>query len=286
MRKESVPLAILYSLSAAFCYALLAYLIKLTEQHLPNPMIIFFRQVFSFCLVMPLIPFKLGSYHNLKTGCFHLHLLRTFASLSAMFCLYFAIRYLPLVDAVLLSYTRPLFIPIVVYFWFQKKWTRNIWWGLIVGFIGVILILRPDEKLFDVAALVGLAGGMFGSVAFTSIRRLTKTEPPERILFYFLALSLPLTSVPLSTGWQTPTLYEWGLLVAIGIGATIYQMFLTRAYRHAKAFKVGSLLYSSVVFAWIFDHIMGSSRINITEIAGIVLIALGSYIALREHPQQ
>lgn len=282
MRQENTPLAIFYSLSAAFCYALLAYLIKLTEQHLPNPVIIFFRQAFSFCLLMPLIPLKLGSFKKLKTACFQLHLLRTFASLSAMFCMYFALRFLPLVDAVLLTYTRPLFIPIVVYFWFRKKWTRNTWWGLIVGFLGVLVILRPDERIFNIASLVGLAAGMFGSIAFTTIRRLTKTEPSERILFYYLAISLPLSSVPLATGWSTPSLYEWGLLALIGGAATIYQMFLTRAYRYAKAFKVGSLLYSSVVFAWIFDIVMGDSSLEIVQIVGIVLIALGSYIALRE----
>jgi len=282
MRRDSTPHAITYSLSAAFCYALLAYLIKMTEQFLPNPMIIFFRQAFSFMLVMPLIPFKIGSYKKLKTNCFHLHLLRAFASLAAMFCLYFSLRYLPLVDAVLLTYTRPLFIPIVVYLWFRKKWTKSTWWGLIVGFLGVLIILRPDEKIFDIASLVGLAAGMFGSIAFTSIRRLTKTEPSERILFYYLALSLPIASVPLATGWKTPTLFEWGLLLVIGAVATVYQMFLTRAYRYAKAFKIGSLLYSSVVFAWFFDLILGEGTLKLIEIAGILLVALGSYIALRE----
>lgn len=282
MRRDSTPHAIAYSLSAAFCYALLAYLIKMTEQFLPNPMIIFFRQAFSFMLVMPLIPFKIGSYKKLKTNCFHLHLLRAFASLAAMFCLYFSLRYLPLVDAVLLTYTRPLFIPIVVYLWFRKKWTKSTWWGLSVGFLGILIILRPDEKIFDIASLVGLAAGMFGSIAFTSIRRLTKTEPSERILFYYLALSLPIASVPLATGWKTPTLVEWGLLLVIGAVATIYQMFLTRAYRYAKAFKIGSLLYSSVVFAWFFDLILGEGTLHLIEIAGILLVALGSYIALRD----
>lgn len=282
MRKESMSLAITFSLLASLCYATLAFLIKITEHYLPNPMIIFFRQAISFCILMPLLPLRIGSYRNLKTDCFHLHLLRAFSSIAAMFCLYFAIRYLPLMDAVLLSYTRPLFIPIVVYLWFRKKWTKNTWIGLCVGFLGVVLILKPDEALFDVAALVGLAAGMFGSIAFTTIRRLTKTEPPDRILFYFLAISLPLTSIPLAGAWQTPTLHEWGLLAVIGIGATFYQMFLTRAYRHAKAVKVGSLLYSSVIFAWIFDFFLGSGQVSLAAVIGMTLIIFGSFIALYE----
>ena len=282
MRKNNPRLAIIYSLLASFFFAFIAYLIKIAEHHLSNGMVMFFRQFLSFCFLFPFIPRQIGSFSNLKTSCFQLHLVRVFSSLSAMFCLFFAIRYLPLVDAVLLAYTRPLFIPIVVYFWFKKKWTKNVWFGLITGFIGVILILRPDNKVFDIAALVGLGGGMFGAIAFTTIRRLTKTEPAERILFYYLALSLPFTSVLLAAEWTTPTLFDWGILLAIGFIGTIYQMLLTRAYQYAKAFKVGSLLYSSVIFAYLFDLVLGTSSIDFIAFFGIILIALGSFIALRE----
>ncbi len=282
MRKDNTPLAITYALSAAFCFALIGYLIKLIEHRLSNGLMMFFRQFFSFCLLLPILPRQIGSFSNLKTSCFQLHLLRTFASLSAMFCLFFSIRYLPLVNAVLLSYTRPLFIPIVIYFWLKKKWTKNVWFGLITGFIGVILILRPDENVLNIAALVGLGGGMFGAIAFTAIRRLTKTEPAERILFYYLFISLPFTSILLAIDWITPTLFEWEILFVLGILGTIYQMLLTRAYQHAKAFKVGSLLYSSIAFAFLFDLILGSSSMNFIAFAGILLIALGSFIALRE----
>ena len=55
-----------------------------------------------------------------------------------------------------------------------------------MGFLGVILILRPTEELFNVASFVGLGAGLFGAIAFTAIRRLTKTEPPERITFYYM----------------------------------------------------------------------------------------------------
>ena len=286
MRRESTPLAILFSLSAGFVYALLAFLIQLTEKHLPTPTIIFFRQLIGLFLFLPMISVKFHRGFNLKTKCFSLYLLRAFSTLSAMFCLYFALRYLPLTDAVLLSYARPLFIPIIVYFWFHKKWTRSTWYGLAMGFIGVVVILKPDEKIFDIAALVGIASAMFGAISFTTLRRLTKTEPSDRILFYYLVLSVPLASIPLLTSWHTPTLYEWGLLLLIGIGGVTLQMLLTRAYRHAKAFKIGSLLYSSVVFAWIFDKILGGGEISLLPFLGIVLIIIGSIIALREQKTQ
>ncbi|MCB1107114.1 MAG: DMT family transporter [Chlamydiia bacterium] len=281
MRKASTPLAVTYSLLAAFTYALLAYLIKEAEKLLPNAILIFFRQFFGLLILLPIIRIKLGPFKKLQTKTFPLHLLRAFASLSSMFCLYFALRYLPLTDAVLLAYTRPLFIPIVVYFWFRKKWTWRTVIGLVVGFIGVSLILRPDEKLFNAASLVGLAAGLLGAIAFTVVRRLTKTEPTERITFYYMILSLPLASIPMATSWESPTPTGWTFLVIIGLFAIIYQLFLTHAYRHAKAVKVGSLLYSSVAFAYIFDFFLGSKEISLLVILGIILIVTGSLVALR-----
>lgn len=286
MRKESIKLAIIFSLLAAFSYAALAYLIQVTEHFLPNPVLIFFRQVIALMILLPIIPFKLGSFKNIQTKEFPLHLLRTFASLSSMFCLYYALRYLTLTDAVLLTYTRPLFIPLVVYLWFRKKWTKNTWIGLLVGFLGIILILNPDRGLFHIASLIGLGAGLFGAIAFTIIRRLTKTEPPERIIFYYMALSIPIAAFPMVGSWQMPTLYEWGLLLLIGGIALIYQMFLSRAYRHAKAVKVGSLLYSSVAFAYLFDFALGNKTLPYTALIGMVLIVVGSVVALRDQKQE
>jgi len=282
MRREHTPLAITYSLLAAFTYAFLAFLVQTAEGILPNSVLIFFRQFFGLLFLLPIIPIKLGSFKKLKTKVFPLHMLRAFASLSAMFCLYYALRHLPLTDAVLLTYTRPLFIPIIVFLWFQQKWTRNTWTGLIIGFLGVLLILRPDKHLLDVASLMGLAAGLLGAIAFTTIRRLTRTEPSERITFYYMALSLPVASIPLAMQWEKPTPYGWGFLAVIGLFAVVYQLLLTRAYRHAKAVKVGSLLYSSVAFAYLFDFFLGKKDIPLTAIIGMILIVFGSVIALRD----
>jgi drug/metabolite transporter (DMT)-like permease len=281
MRRESTALAITYSITAAFMYAALALLVKFTERTLPNSMIIFFRQVFSLLILFPIFLMTIESTKELKTTCFSLQLIRTLTSLAAVICFYFAIRYLPLTDAVLLSYTRHLFIPIVSFLWFRRKWKKSTWIGLITGFLGVALILRPDEKLFDTAALIGLASGMFGGIAFTTIRRMTRSESADRILLYFLILSIPLASLLLINNWKKPSLDEWGLLLMVGFGSMIYQMCLTRAYQHANACKVGSLLYSSVAFAFIFDVFLGEGIIPFVSIIGVVLIIFGSIIALK-----
>lgn len=281
MRSYNPKLAVFFSLGAAFLYSVMGLLIKFSEAHVPSEMIVFFRQFVSFLLVIPLLFFEVDAEHTLKTNRFHLHLLRVFASLSAMYCLVYAIKYLPLVDALLLSYTRPLFIPLVIYFWFGKKLTRHSWLGLLIGFFGVLFILKPHGGAWDIATLVGLASGMFGAVAFTTIRRLTKTEFADKILFYYVTLSIPIAAIPLITNWQPLTLQSGLLLLSVGAAGMLYEMFLTRAYRHAKAFKVGSLLYSTIIFGAMFDWMMGNSFFDIFCGIGMLLIIIGSIISLR-----
>ncbi len=282
MRANNIKLAVLFSLLAAFFYSLLGTLIKVSERSVPNEMIVFFRQVVGIIALTPIIAVEKKSFKKLKSKCFHLHLLRAFASLSAMYCLVYALKYLPLMDALLLTYTRPLFIPIVVFLWFKKKWTKNTWIGLFIGFLGVALILKPDQSMFDVAAAVGVASALFGAIAFTCIRRLTKTDSANSILFYYLIISIPIASIPLISNWTTPTLKQWGLLAAIGIIGTIYQMTLTRAYQYAKAFQVASMLYSTVVFAAFFDWWLGDFSLDYLGVVGMICVIVGSIITIKQ----
>jgi len=281
MRSDNLRLAILYGILASLFYALMGVFVKIAEQTVPNEMVVFFRQVISLVIFAPIFYFQKSSTQKIKTQRFPLHLLRAFASISASYCLFYAIEYLPLVDALTLSYSRPLFLPLVAYVWMGKKWRKNVWFGLLVGFLGIVLILKPSHKVFDIAALVGLAAGLFGAIAFASIRRLTKSESANKIFLYYLLLSLPITAVPLVGGWKAFTLREFFLLALVGLVGMLYQMMMTRAYRHAKAYKVSSVLYATVIFAAAFDWFIEGKFLDIVSIIGVALIILGSVATLK-----
>lgn len=283
MRSDNLKLAIAYGVLAAFFYALLGTLMKITEQAgITNETLVFFRQLIGLVTLLPFIMQENKTANQLKTRSFHLHLIRAISSLCAMYCLVFALKYLPLVDALLLTYTRPLFLPIIVLIWFRKKWSKTTFIGTLIGFLGVALILKPDKKMFDIGALVGLASALFGSVSFTCVRKLTRTDTANTILFYYLALSIPLAVIPLLFNWTTPTKMDWAMMAIIGICGLIYQMALTRAYQHAKAFKVSSILYSTVIFGALFDWWLGDFSLNYLGCAGIVLIIVGTIITVRQ----
>ncbi|MCP5508996.1 MAG: DMT family transporter [Chlamydiales bacterium] len=280
MRTYNVKLAVIFSLLAALLFALSGVVIKLLSEVVPNEMIVFFRQLFALLFLLPIIIGRKGRASLKPHRNIPLYLLRTFASLAAMYCLVYAIKYLSLVDALLLSYTRALFMPLIVFLWFGKRPPSHVWWGLLVGFAGVACILKPSNEVFDIAALVGVASGLFGAVAFSAVRRLTKTEFPTKIMLYYLLLSIPITAVPLARSWIWLDKRFWLALVLLGFIGVIYQYMLTKAYEHAKGPQVASVLYSTVIFAAFFDWIFWKEALDGYAVLGIGAVIAGSLIAL------
>jgi len=224
-KSQKLSLVVVYALLAALVYAVLGLVVKFSTTKLPNEMIVFFRQVFSLITLLPMVAREQSQGKSLTTNRTHLHLLRATASLAAMYSLFYALKYLPVVDALVLSYTRPLFIPLVVWLWLGKKMSGKVWWGLAVGFLGVLTVLRPDAQIFQWSMIAGLLSGAFGAIAVVSVRKLTKTDSPTKIIFYYLVISLPIAAVPVLFSWQMPTPFMWGILLIVGILATFYQSF-------------------------------------------------------------
>jgi drug/metabolite transporter (DMT)-like permease len=174
------PLAgALFVLSASFTFAVLGALIKVVSTSLTNEMVVFFRNLCALIFILPWIWYKrpLG---GVKTAFFQLHLLRSLAGLGAMYCFFYAIAHLQLSEACLLASTAPLFIPVIAYIWIHEPVAQKVRGAIIIGFIGIVLILKPGLGVFQPVAIVGLTAGIFVALAMVSIRRMSSSEPTIR----------------------------------------------------------------------------------------------------------
>lgn len=280
--KHRIGLVIAFALCAAFLFTLIGVLTKVALRTVPNTMVVFFRQAFGFVLLLPVVVRDFMAGRSLKTDRFHLHILRTVAALGAMYSMVYALKYLPVVDAVVLGYTRPLFVPFVIWLWMGRRLASQVWLGLLIGFVGVVCIVKPTETIFEWAALAALASGLFGALAFTVTRKLAKRESATTIAFYITGLSLPATALPLYWSWAWPPLEGWLYLALIGLLATIYQILLGLAYKYGHTSKVASFLYSAVVFALILDWVIWGQIADFVSLVGIVLISIGCLVVVRD----
>lgn len=269
-----------FALLAAASFALMGSLIKFATAELNNPMVVVLRNAFGLLVLAPwLFRHPLNRLATARPG---MHLLRCVIGLSAMYCFFFAIGELPLATAMLFNYATPLYVPLIAWLWLGEKPAWRLLPIVLLGFAGVALILRPGGDSFaDWAGLVGLGAGVLAAAAFVSIRRLSRTEPPLRIVFWFTSLSLGLSLLPLFWAWQTPSAGALGLMAGAGLCASGGQLALTRAYSLAPAAQVAPFNYLVVLFAAGLGWLIWQEVFDPLSIIGALLVIGSSLLALR-----
>ena len=273
--------AAIFMMVSSAAFALMGAAVKVASQEATNTMVVFFRNAVGLVALLPWA-IRVGRA-GVATREFTGHLVRGLAGVAAMSCFFFAIGRLRLADAVLLNQSFPLFLPIAERIWMGEPVATGVWRGLSLGFAGVLLILKPGSGLFAPAALIGVASAMLAATAQVGIRRLTRTEPIERIVFLFAVIATAVSAVPLPWAWRTPSAGTLAALVATGALATVGQLTLTRAYLYAPATMVGPFIYTGVVFAALLDWALWRRLPDPLFVPGALLIAAaGAYMLRRQ----
>lgn len=278
-RRDSLGKGAVLVVLASAMFAVMGAGIKTISSALPVEMIVFFRNLFGLICLAPWL-LRAGSV-GLATRRFPSHAVRTLSGLAAMYCFFFALGQLQLGEAVLLNFSAPLFIPLLALLWLREPFTRSLVWALGAGLAGITLILKPTTGIINPVALVGLLSGLFAAVATVSVRGLSRTEPPERIVFYFAALGTLVSGVPVPLAWVTPDPTQWATLIAIGVFATGGQVFLTRGITLVPAAQVGPFSYSSVVFAALIGWSVWGELLDFITLLGGALVCAGGVLVLR-----
>ena len=138
-----------------------------------------------------------------------------------------------------------------------------------------------------VAGLLGLMSGVFAAIAYLNVKQLGAAGEPEwRIVFYFsLIATLGGALWMLAHRFHAIDGPQLGLLIGMGATATLAQLAMTRAYREGHTLVVGSLAYSTVVFASLFGILFWNDRLPVAAWGGMALIVLSGVIATRHTPR-
>jgi drug/metabolite transporter (DMT)-like permease len=269
----------LLMVASAFLFAAMGEAVRMASAHLSNAMVVFFRNAFGLLALLPWL-LRLGA-RGLLTRTWREHLVRGLAGLASMYCYFYAIARIGLSEAILLNYSLPLFMPLIARAWLREQVPTRLWRALALGFLGILLILRPGAGVFRPAAVAALVAAVLAALAQVGVRRLTQTEPITRIVFYFALISTVVSGVPLFRAWTSPHRTVWPVLLALGILATLAQLVMTRAYAHAPAAQVGPFIYSAVVFAGLMDWWLWGHVPDAAFVAGAVLVCAAGILALR-----
>lgn len=272
--QDNLPRGAVHALYAAGGFALTGVCIKAASATTPNEVMVFVRCAVSLLTLLPWILAR-GARNALTTRRLGGHLWRAGFGVCAMYCFFYAIAHLHLAEAMLLTYSTPLWIPFIAWLWIREKPPLIVFPAVLLGLAGIALIVKPGATEIPwLAGLVGLASGMFAACAMVSIRRISDTEPALRIVFYFALLATVISAVPLLWAWDNPSPLAWLLLAGAGVSATYGQINLTKAYAFAPAARVGPFTYTAVIFSALLAWLIWGETLDRWSALGCALVIL------------
>ena len=272
-------------LVAGFLFGCMGVFVKLGAAHFSHVELVFYRSFFGLLMVYLVMRQQCVSVATLH---WRSHLWRGISGSVALALFFYCITVLPLATAVTLNYTAPLFLTIFTMLVFKDKFHLPLTIAIALGFCGVVLLLHPtlqhDQLL---PGLLGLISGFLAGIAYLNVRQLGQIgEPEARTVFYFsLTASIGSGVWMLFDTVHALTLQGFVILLGLGLSATLAQLAMTRAYRIGRTLVVGSMAYSTIIFASLFGMILWGETLPLTGWVGMALIIAGGVISLRLAPK-
>lgn len=270
-QQKGISLMLLSSL----CFSLMAVSVKLLPD-IPTYEKIFFRNFTGLIISFFIIKSKNQSFigNNKK-----LLILRSTFGLLGVAAYFYSISKLPLANSAILNKLSPIFVLIFASLILGEKIKKLQIPALIISVFGIALVIKPGINTNFAVQIIGLSSAVFAGMAYTVVRKLREYDSPETIVFYFCLLSsLAMLPFFVTEGFVMPTPRGWISAILLGIFATLAQLSLTKAYRHAPAGELSIYSYSNIIFSAIIGLILWNEIPDSLSIIGGILIILGGYI--------
>lgn len=275
---------IAYALLGVFLFSAHDVLVKWLVADYPVLEIIFFR---SLAALIPCALFvrREGGVRALRTRRRSLLLLRGLLGVSAFGPFYLAYAFLPLADVIAIGFSAPLFVTALSAPLLGEKVGWRRWAAVVVGFLGVLVMVRPGSTMFEAAALLALAGSALYALAMIVTRRLVATETTAAVIVFANLVYIAVGGLSLPFRWVAPSAGDALLLAALGLITGCAQFWMTQAYRYARAATVAPFDYTALIWAVLFGYLIWGDVPGVGVALGASLvIATGLYILRREAP--
>ena len=272
---------VFWMLASCVWFSIMATLVRLLAQDMEAFSIVFFRNVFALMLMLPwVMRHGKSALHTTKLP---LHILRGCTGVIGMLLFFSALVQIPITQAVSLSFTVPLFTTIAAIFFLKEKVGWHRWGALIVGFSGTLIILRPGAGDFQLASLLVIAATVTWALSNVVIKKLTKTEYPQTMVFYMTLLMTPLSLPFALLEWQVPVGIQFVYLFGLGAVSNLAQLCLFRAYAKTDVSVVLPADFSRLIFTSILGYIFFAEILDMwTALGAMVILASTIYISRRE----
>ncbi len=257
-------------------------LLKWLVPNYPLLQIAFVRFSFAALLLAMFSRYTTG-WGSLRTRRLPLLLGRSLLSLGSMVCFMLAVAQMELADAIAVTFAGPLFVAVLSGPLLGEHVGVHRWGAVIVGFVGVLLIVRPGSGVVSSGAGFALGAAAFHSLLMLSQRALSRTESNLAIVMFDILGAAVVTAFFMPSQWIMPTAADLALLMALGLLTVGVLMTLAQAYRLAPAAVLAPFDYTSLFWGILFGFAIWGDLPGAAVVAGsVVIVSSGLYILHRE----
>jgi drug/metabolite transporter (DMT)-like permease len=275
--------AALWILLSGICSVMMNVLIRVAAQEMHPFEVAFFRCLFGLVFVLPWIVKGGAVAAQLRPRRMGFYLLRAAIGLLSMATWFYGITVVPLATATAVAFTGPLFATLAAVLVLHEVVRFRRWSAVVLGFVGVLVIMRPGNERVDANLLILLLSAATGAMNNITVKFLARTERPSTIVAFFMIYLTPLSLVPALFVWRTPDLSTFGALVGLGCLGTIAHISVARAFAAADASACAPFEFARLPLAALIGFLWFGEVTDLWTWVGAAIIAGSAvYVAHRE----
>lgn len=267
--------------AAYVVFTVMTALIKIVGSEIPVPQILVVRQIVMSSILFFILRNRLRD--AFKTDRHWLQVQRGLFSIGAMTCGFTALIHMPIAEATAIGFSQVLFVTLGAILILGEVVDKRRWLAMVLGFAGVLIMLRPGSEAMNIYALLSLAGAMFGAGITITVRILGDRERTETILLWQGVVILTALTGPAIYVWQSATPGQWLGMVAIGVVGTAGQWLITRAYQVGEASALAPLDFVRLLLATLTGFLVFAELPAMITLAGAALVVWGTVETMRSN---
>jgi|YNPMSStandDraft_1061717.scaffolds.fasta_scaffold00315_23 drug/metabolite transporter (DMT)-like permease len=272
-------LGIALMLGALFLFVLMDSAIKASVQSLPVLQVLWARFLFHMLIVSAALRL-MGRRLPPRTGAARLQVVRSLCLAAANLFFTAALVHVPLAECVAIGFVSPLIVTLLAARMLKERVGWQRWTGILVGFAGVLIILRPGAGVTHPAALFVLVTAAVFAVYSVLTRRLAGIDDAFTTIFHTGVAATGVTSLVVPFVWVWPSAGGWALLALLGMLGGLGHFLLILAYQRAQASVLAPFAYTQMVWATLAGFLLFGELPDAVAVAGAVVVAAGGLFVL------
>ncbi len=281
MKKNKIFTIILLAIAATFFGSFMAASVKLLSDDLHPIIICFYRCLMGLILITPFV--AINNFKALQTNNMKLQIFRALINIISMTCWFTAIGMMHLEKATALGFTTPLFTTVLAVIILGEVIRFHRTAALFLGFIGIIIIIRPGYIPFELATLLMLIASFSFSFVLIFVKKLSATDSSTTIIFYHLLYMTPIFFILSLFFWENINLNQLIIFILMGASGLLSHWCLAQAFRISDTTFIMPLQFTKLIWASLIGMFFFAEQPDIWTWVGAVIIFISViYITYRE----